>query len=72
LTNWLSVFINILFVTEKLPTKNARQLVRRYPATKAPQSTGCLFTRCFMAQLKPKEISEIPGVDLVLGAAENI
>jgi threonylcarbamoyladenosine tRNA methylthiotransferase MtaB len=29
-----------------------------------------VITGCY-AQLKPKEIAEIPGVDLVLGAAEK-
>src|SRR5205823_6899694 len=36
---------------------------------KTPQSL-VVITGCY-AQLKPKEISEIPGVDLVLGAAEK-
>jgi threonylcarbamoyladenosine tRNA methylthiotransferase MtaB len=36
---------------------------------KAPESL-VVITGCY-AQLKPKEIAEIPGVDLVLGAAEK-
>jgi threonylcarbamoyladenosine tRNA methylthiotransferase MtaB len=43
-------------------------LVRRIQR-KAPESL-VVITGCY-AQLKPKEISEIPGVDLVLGAAEK-
>jgi threonylcarbamoyladenosine tRNA methylthiotransferase MtaB len=48
--------------------KECRQLVRRIQR-KAPESF-VVITGCY-AQLKPKEISEIPGVDLVLGAAEK-
>ena len=36
---------------------------------KIPESF-VVITGCY-AQLKPKEIAEIPGVDLVLGAAEK-
>jgi threonylcarbamoyladenosine tRNA methylthiotransferase MtaB len=36
---------------------------------KAPESL-VVVTGCY-AQLKPKEIAEIPGVNLVLGAAEK-
>ena len=36
---------------------------------KSPESF-VVITGCY-AQLKPKEIAEIPGVDLVLGAAEK-
>jgi len=59
--------INTCSVTENAD-KECRQLVRRIQR-KAPQSL-VVITGCY-AQLKPKEISEIPGVDLVLGAAEK-
>ncbi|MEO6405489.1 MAG: tRNA (N(6)-L-threonylcarbamoyladenosine(37)-C(2))-methylthiotransferase MtaB, partial [Ferruginibacter sp.] len=48
--------------------KECRQLVRRIQR-KAPEAM-VVITGCY-AQLKPKEIAEIPGVDLVLGAAEK-
>jgi threonylcarbamoyladenosine tRNA methylthiotransferase MtaB len=59
--------INTCSVTENAD-KECRQLVRRIQK-KAPESFVVL-TGCY-AQLKPKEIAEIPGVDLVLGAAEK-
>jgi len=59
--------INTCSVTENA-NKECRQLVRRIQR-KAPESF-VVITGCY-AQLKPKEISEIPGVDLVLGAAEK-
>jgi threonylcarbamoyladenosine tRNA methylthiotransferase MtaB len=59
--------INTCSVTDNAD-KECRQLVRRIQR-KAPQSL-VVITGCY-AQLKPKEISEIPGVDLVLGAAEK-
>src|SRR5580765_4196973 len=59
--------INTCSVTENAD-KECRQLVRRIQR-KAPKSF-VVITGCY-AQLKPKEISEIPGVDLVLGAAEK-
>ncbi|MBO9658296.1 MAG: tRNA (N(6)-L-threonylcarbamoyladenosine(37)-C(2))-methylthiotransferase MtaB [Chitinophagaceae bacterium] len=59
--------INTCSVTENAD-KECRQLVRRIQR-KAPESL-VVITGCY-AQLKPKEISEIPGVDLVLGAAEK-
>jgi threonylcarbamoyladenosine tRNA methylthiotransferase MtaB len=59
--------INTCSVTENAD-KECRQLVRRIQR-KAPQSL-VVITGCY-AQLKPKEISGIPGVDLVLGAAEK-
>ena len=59
--------INTCSVTEAAD-KECRQLVRRIQR-KAPESI-VVVTGCY-AQLKPKEISEIPGVDLVLGAAEK-
>lgn len=59
--------INTCSVTENAD-KECRQLVRRIQR-KAPESF-VVITGCY-AQLKPKEITEIPGVDLVLGAAEK-
>jgi threonylcarbamoyladenosine tRNA methylthiotransferase MtaB len=59
--------INTCSVTDNAD-KECRYLVRRIQR-KAPESL-VVITGCY-AQLKPKEISEIPGVDLVLGAAEK-
>ena len=59
--------INTCSVTENAD-KECRQIVRRVQR-KAPKSL-VVITGCY-AQLKPKEIAEIPGVDLVLGAAEK-
>jgi threonylcarbamoyladenosine tRNA methylthiotransferase MtaB len=59
--------INTCSVTENAD-KECRQLVRRIQR-RSPESL-VVITGCY-AQLKPKEISEIPGVDLVLGAAEK-
>ena len=59
--------INTCSVTDNAD-KECRQLVRRIQR-KSPESL-IVITGCY-AQLKPKEISEIPGVDLVLGAAEK-
>ena len=59
--------INTCSVTDNAD-KECRQIVRRIQR-KAPESL-VVITGCY-AQLKPKEISEIPGVDLVLGAAEK-
>jgi threonylcarbamoyladenosine tRNA methylthiotransferase MtaB len=59
--------INTCSVTENAD-KECRHLVRRIQR-KAPESL-VVITGCY-AQLKPKEISSIPGVDLVLGAAEK-
>src|ERR1700749_4900143 len=59
--------INTCSVTDKAD-KECRQLVRRIQR-KAPESF-VVITGCY-AQLKPAEIAEIPGVDLVLGAAEK-
>lgn len=59
--------INTCSVTENAD-KECRQLVRRIQRL-APESF-VVITGCY-AQLKPKEISTIPGVDLVLGAAEK-
>ena len=59
--------INTCSVTENAD-KECRQLVRRIQ--KQNSNAIVVITGCY-AQLKPKEISEIPGVDLVLGAAEK-
>lgn len=59
--------INTCSVTDNAD-KECRQIVRRIQR-KSPESL-VVVTGCY-AQLKPKEISEIPGVDLVLGAAEK-
>jgi len=59
--------INTCSVTDNAD-KECRQIVRRIQR-KAPQSL-VVITGCY-AQLKPKEIAAIPGVDLVLGAAEK-
>lgn len=59
--------INTCSVTENAD-KECRQLVRRIQR-RAPEAM-VVITGCY-AQLKPKEIAEIEGVDLVLGAAEK-
>ena len=59
--------INTCSVTDNAD-KECRQLVRRIQR-KSPESL-VVITGCY-AQLKPKEIADIPGVDLVLGAAEK-
>src|SRR5690606_17246919 len=59
--------INTCSVTENAD-KECRQLVRRIQR----RSPGAMvvITGCY-AQLKPQQIAEIEGVDLVLGAAEK-
>src|SRR5215510_10455595 len=59
--------INTCSVTDNAD-KECRQIVRRIQR-KAPESL-VVVTGCY-AQLKPKEIAAIPGVSLVLGAAEK-
>jgi threonylcarbamoyladenosine tRNA methylthiotransferase MtaB len=59
--------INTCSVTQNAD-KECRQLVRRIQR-KSPESL-VVITGCY-AQLKPKEIADIPGVDLVLGASEK-
>ena len=59
--------INTCSVTDNAD-KECRQIVRRIQR-RAPESL-VVITGCY-AQLKPKEIAEIPGVDLVIGAAEK-
>jgi len=59
--------INTCSVTENAD-KECRYLVRRIQR-RAPNAM-VVITGCY-AQLKPEEIAAIPGVDLVLGAAEK-
>jgi len=59
--------INTCSVTD-FADKKCRYEVRR--ALKFSPDAKVIIIGCY-AQLKPKEISEIPGVDLVLGAAEK-
>ena len=59
--------INTCSVTE-FADRKCRQTVRR--ALRKSPNAFVVVIGCY-AQLKPKEISEIPGVDLVLGAAEK-
>ncbi len=59
--------INTCSVTDNAD-KECRQLVRRIQK-KAPEAM-VVITGCY-AQLKPQEIAAIPGVNLVLGAAEK-
>lgn len=59
--------INTCSVTEQAD-KKCRQIVRK--ALRKNPNAYVVVIGCY-AQLKPKEISEIPGVDAVLGAAEK-
>lgn len=59
--------INTCSVTD-FADRKCRYEVRR--ALRYSPSAKIIVVGCY-AQLKPKEISEIPGVDLVLGAAEK-
>jgi threonylcarbamoyladenosine tRNA methylthiotransferase MtaB len=59
--------INTCSVTENAD-KKCRKIVRE--AKKISPNSFVTIIGCY-AQLKPKEISEIPGVDAVLGAAEK-
>lgn len=59
--------INTCSVTENAD-KECRQIVRRIQR-RSPEAT-VVVTGCY-AQLKPEEIANIEGVDLVLGAAEK-
>lgn len=59
--------INTCSVTENAD-KKCRQLVRK--AKRINPDSFVIIVGCF-AQLKPIEISEIPGVDMVLGANEK-
>lgn len=59
--------INTCSVTDNAD-KKCRKVVKE--ALKYSPGAYVLIVGCY-AQLKPKEISEIPGVDMVLGAAEK-
>ena len=59
--------INTCSVTE-FADRKCKKIVRQ--AQKANAQAKIVVVGCY-AQLKPKEIAEIPGVDLVLGAAEK-
>jgi threonylcarbamoyladenosine tRNA methylthiotransferase MtaB len=59
--------INTCSVTDNAD-KKCRKVVKE--ALKYAPNAYILIVGCY-AQLKPKEISEIPGVDMVLGAAEK-
>ena len=59
--------INTCSVTD-FADRKCRQVVRR--ALNAAPNAFVVVVGCY-AQLKPKEIADIPGVDLVLGAAEK-
>ena len=62
------IVINTCSVTE-VADKKGRQLIRRL-ARRWPGAT-MVVTGCY-AQLKPGEVSAIPGVDIVLGADEKM
>lgn len=59
--------VNTCSVTE-FADRKCRQVVRR--ALRHNPAAKVVVIGCY-AQLKPREIAEIPGVDLVLGAAEK-
>ncbi|MBN8587147.1 MAG: tRNA (N(6)-L-threonylcarbamoyladenosine(37)-C(2))-methylthiotransferase MtaB [Rhodothermia bacterium] len=59
--------INTCTVTEQAEAK-CRNAIRR--ALRANPDTFVIVTGCY-AQLRPEEISKIPGVDMVLGAQEK-
>lgn len=59
--------INTCSVTDNAD-KKCRKVIKE--ALKFSPNARIVIVGCY-AQLKPKEISEIPGVDLVLGAAEK-
>jgi len=61
------VVINTCSVTDNAD-KKCRQVVKE--AKKISENPYIIVIGCY-AQLKPKEISEIPGVDAVLGASEK-
>lgn len=59
--------INTCSVTEQA-NKKCRRFIRQ--ALKQNESAYIIIVGCY-AQLKPKEIAEIPGVDMVLGAGDK-
>ncbi len=61
------VVVNTCSVTDNAD-KKCRQVVKE--AKKISENPFIIIIGCY-AQLKPKEIAEIPGVDAVLGAAEK-
>lgn len=62
------VVINTCSVTETAD-KKGRQLIRRL-STRYPEA-AIVVTGCY-AQLKPEEVAQIPGVDIVLGSNEKL
>lgn len=62
------VVVNTCSVTE-MADKKARQLIRRL-VRDYPDAT-IVVTGCY-AQLKPQEVADIPGVDIVLGSDEKL
>ncbi len=62
------IVVNTCSVTETAD-KKGRQLIRRL-ATRYPEAT-MVVTGCY-AQLKPQEVAEIDGVDIVLGSNEKL
>src|SRR6187455_1391505 len=60
--------INTCSVTDNAD-KECRHMVRRIQ--RQSPSSLVVITGCY-AQLKPKEITSIPGVDLILGAAKKV
>lgn len=62
------VVVNTCSVTE-MADKKGRQLIRRL-VRQWPDAT-MIVTGCY-AQLKPEEVSALPGVDIVLGADEKM
>lgn len=60
--------VNTCSVTE-MADKKGRQLIRRL-ATRYPKA-AIVVTGCY-AQLKPDEVAELPGVDIVLGSDQKL
>ncbi|MDE5878191.1 MAG: tRNA (N(6)-L-threonylcarbamoyladenosine(37)-C(2))-methylthiotransferase MtaB [Muribaculaceae bacterium] len=60
--------VNTCSVTE-MADKKGRQLIRRL-ATRYPKAT-IVVTGCY-AQLKPDEVANLPGVDIVLGSDQKL
>ena len=61
------VVLNTCTVTEQADRK-CRQAIRK--ALRANEEACVIVTGCF-AQLRPEQIANIPGVDVVLGANEK-
>lgn len=62
------VVVNTCSVTE-MADKKGRSLIRRL-AHRYPEAS-IIVTGCY-AQLKPEEVSELPGVEIVLGSGEKL